>query len=266
MAYFDNTIGEISWICLKNFDFNSLCSQRSLIDTINILFVCVYYISLIITLIRKSSTNGSHRKCWIFIIVSICCCAISIAFFSIGLWNFIAKTDNSEKLSCIIKGLIWISFAVSLIVQRVKWIRILVSIWWTFSCALVSSLNIEILLRNHAIETFDIVQWLVHFLLLYCAFKNLDYIGNHSVQEGLTEPLLAGKNETKQTGLGHATFLSKLNFSWINSLLSLGYSKPLDLEDIPSLVAEDEADMAYQKFVHAWESLVRERTDRKSVV
>jgi len=84
----------------------------------------------------------------------------------------------------------------------------------------------------------------------------------------ISEPLLAQKVETKQTGLGHATFLSKLNFSWVNSLLSLGYSKPLDLEDIPSLVSEDEANMAYQKFVHSWESLVKERTknNTKSLV
>ncbi|KAL5067208.1 hypothetical protein RYX36_018095, partial [Vicia faba] len=156
-------------------------------------------------------------------------------------------------------GIIWISFSVSLIVQRVKWITIFNSIWWLSSCVLVSSLNIEILFQNHAIETFDIVQWLVHFLLLYCTFKNLGYLGTPSVQEGLSEPLLAQKFEAKQTGLGHATFLSKLVFSWMNSLFSLGYSKPLDLEEIPSLVSEDEANMAYQKFVHAWESLVRER-------
>ncbi|KEH18316.1 ABC transporter C family member 8 isoform X2 [Medicago truncatula] len=84
----------------------------------------------------------------------------------------------------------------------------------------------------------------------------------------ISEPLLAQKVETKQTGLGHATFLSKLIFSWVNSLLRLGYSKPLDLEDIPSLVSEDEADMAYQKFVRAWESLVRDKTknNTKSLV
>ncbi|KEH18322.1 ABC transporter-like family-protein [Medicago truncatula] len=72
------------------------------------------------------------------------------------------------------------------------------------------------------------------------------------------------KVETKQTGLGRATFLSKLIFSWVNSLLSLGYSKPLDLEDIPSLASEDEADMTYQNFAHAWDSLVREKTDKNS--
>ncbi|CAJ2663696.1 unnamed protein product [Trifolium pratense] len=272
MAYFWNSIGEISWICVKNFDFNSLCSQRSLIDTINILFLCVYFISLIITIIRKTSANESHRKFRIFLIVSICCGIISIAFFGIGLWNLIAKTDNSEKLNWltgIIKGFIWISFAVSLIVQRVKWIRILNSIWWLSSCVLVSVINIEILIKNHAIETLDIVQWLVHFLLLYCAFKNVGYLGNNnSVQEGLSEPLLGQKIETNQTGLGHANFFSKLIFCWINSLISLGYSKPLDLEDIPSLVSEDESNMAYQKFVDAWESLVRERTknNTKSLV
>ncbi|XP_058743551.1 ABC transporter C family member 8-like [Vicia villosa] len=271
MDYFSNSIGEFSWICLKNFDFSSLCSQRSLIDIINILFLCVYYLSLIITFIRKSSTNESQRKCWIFLVVSICCGVISIAFFGIGLWNLVAEVDDSEQmkwLTCVVRGIIWISFSVSLIVQRVKGIRLLNSIWWLSSSVLVSVLNIEILLQNHAVETFDIVQWLVHFLLLYCAFKNLSYLGNNSVQEALSEPLLAQKVETKQTGLGHATFLSKLIFSWINSLLGLGYSKPLDLEEIPSLVSEDDANMAYQKFVHAWESLVRERTknNTKSLV
>ncbi|XP_058750304.1 ABC transporter C family member 8-like [Vicia villosa] len=271
MDYFSNSIGEFSWICLKSFDFTSLCSQRSLIDIINILFLCVYYLSLIITFIRKSSTNESQRKCWIFLVVSICCGVISIAFFGIGLWNLVAEVDDSEQmkwLTCVVRGIIWISFAVSLIVQRVKWIRILNSIWWLSSSVLVSVLNIEILLQNHAVETFDILQWLVHFLLLYCVFKNLSYLGTRSVQEDLSEPLLAQRIETKQTGLGRATFLSKLIFSWINSLLSLGYSKPLGLEEIPSLVSEDDANMAYQKFVHAWESLVRERTknNTKSLV
>ncbi|KAK2353044.1 ABC transporter C family member [Trifolium repens] len=80
----------------------------------------------------------------------------------------------------------------------------------------------------------------------------------------VSEPLLAQKVERKQTGLGYATFHSKLIFSWVNSLLNLGYSKPLALEDIPSLVSEDEANMAYQKFVHAWESLVRERGENNT--
>ncbi|KAL5067207.1 hypothetical protein RYX36_018094, partial [Vicia faba] len=260
---------EISWICLNNFDFTSLCFQRTLLDTFNLLFLSVYYISLLITFITKTSSNQSHRKSWIFLITSISCAIVSISFFAIGFWNIISESEQKLKwLTCIIRGVIWISFSVSLIVQRVKWITIFNSIWWLSSCVFVSSLNIEILFQNRGIEIFDIVPWLVHFLLLYCAIQDLGYFGTPSVQQGLSEPLLDKKFEAKQTGLGHATFLSKLVFSWMNSLFSLGYSKPLDLEEIPSLVSEDEANMAYQKFVHAWESLVRERpkNNRKNLV
>ncbi|XP_061353257.1 ABC transporter C family member 8-like isoform X1 [Gastrolobium bilobum] len=263
MAFFGDSIGDFSRICLKDFDLASFCSQRSIIDTINILFVCVFYTSLLISLIRKSSRSGSNIKNWIFPVVSICCALIGIVFLSIGLWNLIVKTGNSEQLgwlACIVRGFIWVSLTVSLLVQRHKWIKISNSIWWASSCVLVSALNIEILFKEHAIEAFDIVQWLVHFLLLFCAFQNLGYFVTQSTPESLSEPLLAQKVETKKTGLGHATFLSKLIFSWVNSLLIQGYSKPLALEDIPSLVSEDEADSAYKKFLQTWEFLVRERS------
>ncbi|XP_054784020.1 ABC transporter C family member 8-like [Prosopis cineraria] len=80
----------------------------------------------------------------------------------------------------------------------------------------------------------------------------------------ISKPLLAQKNENKKSKLSRANCLSKLTFSWINSLLSLGYSKPLALEDIPSLVSEDEAALAYQKFYHVWDSYLRDRSKNKS--
>ncbi|AES76690.2 ABC transporter-like family-protein [Medicago truncatula] len=249
---------------MKDFDFTSFCSLWSAIDTINILFVCAYYTSLAISLTRTTSANKSQTKSWIFSLVSICCAFTSIAYFATGFWNLLDKTGNSKDLSwlaCIIRGIIWISITVSLLVQQVKWIQILNSVWWASSCVLVSALNIDILFKGHAIQTFDITIWLVHCLLLLCSYKNLGYLGTHSVPECLySEPLLAQKCETKQTGLSNATLLSKLVFSWVNSLLSLGYSKPLALEDIPTLVSEDEANTAYQNFVHEWESLGRKRS------
>ncbi|KAH1240203.1 ABC transporter C family member 8 [Glycine max] len=261
MAYFGKTIDDFSWTCLKDFEFTSFCSQRTTIDTINLLFVCFFYTSMIISIIRRCSISCSFRTKWTFLVASICCAIISIAFYSIGLWILIVKTDNTKQLSwvaCVVRGFVWTSLAVSLLVQREKWIKILNCAWWTCSCVLVSSLIIEILLRKHAIEIFDIVQWLTHFLLLFCAFQNLCYYVSQSLPESLSEPLLAQEVDTKQTELGHSTFLSKLTFSWVNSLLRLGYSKPLALEDIPSLLSEDEAEFAYQNFMHTWESLVRE--------
>ncbi|CAN1785885.1 ABC transporter C family member 8 [Linum perenne] len=59
--------------------------------------------------------------------------------------------------------------------------------------------------------------------------------------------------------MGQANFFGKIVFSWINPLLTLGFSKPLKLEDIPSLVSEDEANVSYQRFKQAWESLVRDK-------
>ncbi|XP_027336483.1 ABC transporter C family member 8-like isoform X2 [Abrus precatorius] len=250
-------------MCLKDFDFTSFCSQRITLDGINLLFVFVFYFSLLISFIRRNSTSTSPLKSWTFILVSICCAIISIAFYIIGLWNLIAKTDNSKQLSwlaCIIRGFVWTSLALSLLFQRHKWIKILNCVWWACSCVLVSAVNFEILFQKHAIEVFDTVQWLVHFLLVFCALQNLGYFVTQSVPESLSEPLLADKDEPKQTGLAHAPFLSKLTFSWVNSLLCIGYSKPLALEDIPSLLCEDEADSAYQNFMHAMERLVRDRS------
>lgn len=267
--YVTGYAADFSWTCLKDFDFTSFCIQRSIIEIVNLPFLSVFYASLLISTIRRYSPSGSHKKKWVFPVASILCALISIAFFSIGLWILIAKTGNYKQLSwldCIIRGFIWISLTVALLVQRYKWIKIVNSIWWTSSCVLVSALNIEFLLKEHAIEIFDMVQWLVHFLLLFCAFQNLGYFVTQNVPDAqsLSEHLLAQKVENKQTGLGHASLLSKLTFSWVNSLLSLGHSKPLALEDIPSVVSEDEADSAYQKFMHAWECLSRERSMNKT--
>ncbi|GMY34551.1 ABC transporter C family member 8-like isoform X1 [Fagus crenata] len=103
------------------------------------------------------------------------------------------------------------------------------------------------------------VPWLINFLLFICALRNLiHFVSQHNLDNSLSEPLLAKKYEKNQSELGQASFLGKLTFSWINPLLSLGYSKILALEDIPSLVPEDEAKSAYQKFAHEWDSLLRE--------
>ena len=162
----------------------------------------------------------------------------------------------------------WLSFTVSLHVQRNKWIKILNSIWWTSSCVLASALNIEIMFKEYTIGLFEMLQWLVHFLLLFCSFQNLGYfVASQSNQEdntSLSEPLIAQKVETTQTQLGRATLLSKLTFSWVNSLLRLGYSKLLALEDIPFLLPEDEANLAYQAFMHAWEPLVRDNSNNNN--
>uniref|UniRef100_A0A0A0KCQ4 ABC-type xenobiotic transporter n=1 Tax=Cucumis sativus TaxID=3659 RepID=A0A0A0KCQ4_CUCSA len=77
----------------------------------------------------------------------------------------------------------------------------------------------------------------------------------------MAEPLLQKWTEESvgSFNVEQACFFSKLTFSWINPLLTLGYSKTLTLEDVPPLDSEDEAELAYQKFSHVWDSLSAEK-------
>lgn len=143
------------------------------------------------------------------------------------------------------------------------------SVWWISSFSLISAVNVEKLSRTRSIKVIDVVQWIVNFFILVCASKNLkEMVSNQSQDDGLLEPLVIKNAERSRIELDQAGFLSKLTFSWIGPLLSLGYSKPLSLEDIPSLDSEDEANIAYLKFKQAWDSLLREKDhgDKKNLV
>ncbi|XP_021829664.1 ABC transporter C family member 8-like isoform X2 [Prunus avium] len=262
---FGNTF---SRMCDGEFDLGSYCTQTTIINVVNLLFAFLFCLFMLIDFIRKHHIIGNdpNRRDQFSVLVSICCALTSIAYFAAGLWDLIAQSVESNHfgwLDYFVQGLIWISFTVSLLVQRSKWIKVLNSVWWVSSFSLVSALNIEMFLRTHDIHLFDILSWLVNFLLLLCAFRNLShFVYQHTQVNSLSEPLIATKSARKsqKTDLDNASFLSKLTFSWINPLLNLGSSKTLALEDIPSLVSEDEANLAYQKFAHAWDSLSREKS------
>ncbi|XP_028790444.1 ABC transporter C family member 8-like [Neltuma alba] len=267
MANYGSSIGDVPRFCLRDFDFTSFCTQRSIIDTVNLFFLCAFYISLLCNFIRKNNTSDSPRKGWVCSVVSVCCALISIAYFGNGLWCLIAKSEDFGKLRWLVyffRGVVWISLTGSLLVQRSKCVKILNLVWWVSSCTLVSALNIEILLKEHDIQILDLVQWPVHFSLVLCAFQSLYSAPQSTQTTTMSEPLLAQKDENKESKLARANFFSKLTFSWINSLLNLGYSKPLALEDIPSLVSEDEAALAYEKFSHGWDFFTMDRSKRDS--
>lgn len=64
--------------------------------------------------------------------------------------------------------------------------------------------------------------------------------------------------------LDEASLLSKLWFSWIDPLLCLGSSKPLNVDDIPPLGYQDEALLAYKNFDEAWRSIVKQEKGSKN--
>ena len=50
-----------------------------------------------------------------------------------------------------------------------------------------------------------------------------------------------------------ANFLSRLTYSWLDTMLRLGSSRPLELDDLGDLPSVDKADINHQRFFKVWE-------------
>ncbi|KAM7254412.1 hypothetical protein ACFE04_003792 [Oxalis oulophora] len=266
-------LGRLSDFCSGEiFHLDSPCIKRTLIDAWNMLFVCVFYLSLLISSITKHELHNDRRRRRrdrFSIAVSICCGFLCIGFLGTTLWNLIVKNGGFHDLSSLIfifKGMIWFSLAVSLLVKQSQEIKILTSIWWASFFLFASIFNIENLVRLHSFQVYDLVIWPVNLLLLVCAFRNFSSLSHDQLldDETLEQPFLAKKDQSKQTELFQASFIKKLTFSWISSLLKLGYSKPLNLEDIPSLVPEDKAEVGYRKFAQAWDLVLNQSISKNN--
>lgn len=256
MASLEFSAGGLAWICEGELGLSSSCTQRTIIDSLNVIFLSIFYLLLLVISIgRHTIITGTRSRDWISISVSVCCALVSTLYFSSAMWDLLAEEHKLAHLGWLVylvRGLVWISLSVSVIVQRSKWVKILISIWWVSFSLLAIALNIKMFFKEHKTQIFDMVSWPVNFLLLFCAFRNFSQFGSrHKPDKNLCEPLLSRKSH-----ISHTSVFIKLTFSWINPLLSLGYKKPLALEEIPSLNTEDEANLAYQKLAHEWEFLL----------
>ncbi|KAJ4954047.1 hypothetical protein NE237_030879 [Protea cynaroides] len=263
MASFQRSLGWNSWLCEGKFDLGSLCIQRFLIDGLNVLFLFIFFMLLVLGSVRKSYINGDTRKHWVFVSASVYCAVISITYILSGVWDVLDRNDESSNLRWVVdfvRGLVWISLTVSLIVQRIRWVRILAVVWWVSFSLLASALNVEVLVKKQTFQILDIVSWPAKLMLLFCAWKHLSQtVPQISPDKNLSEPLIE-KCDTHRTELCRASFISRLTFSWLHPLLGLGYSKPLDLDDVPDLTSEDEALLAYQNFYNAWDGFRRDKS------
>ncbi|XP_052182726.1 ABC transporter C family member 8 isoform X2 [Diospyros lotus] len=268
MDFLGKAFGGLSWICKGEFPSVSYCIQGIVIDALNLLFLLALYLCLFVGYIRRYNLGRFARRDRLSIVISVCSALISIAYLSSSLLILGAKISELNQLSWVVqfvRGLIWISLTVSLIIKVSKWVNILVSVWWMLFFLSSSALNIEVLSRTHNLGLLEAVSWPVNLLLLFCALRNFSsFFRQNASDRSLSEPLLVEDPEKNQNKIGHASLLSKLTFSWINSLLRLGYSKILAVEDIPCLIPEDKAVLAYEKFARAWDLLQRDKRSNSS--
>ncbi|KAK4479579.1 hypothetical protein RD792_015097 [Penstemon davidsonii] len=246
--------GELSWLHEEILGMELSSFTRTILDYLNVFMAFVFYIVLLIHITRKNNTKQSKRD--IFkIAISVSCVLISILYIGAGAYHvFVTKIEEFSLVTCFLRGLIWITLSISVLVRGSKWIDLLKCSWWIVFFLFISTINIINLAKSHHIQILGIIPWFANLLLFVCALRNLHGIVFHPDSENdLLEPLLADESEKSHIGIGQASFFSKLSFSWIDPLLRLGNSKPLTLDDIPSLGPEDEALLAYTKFNDALE-------------
>ncbi|RAL42397.1 hypothetical protein DM860_017577 [Cuscuta australis] len=254
-SYLHSLLGTFSWICGEELHWGSLCIHRALVDALNIFLACVYFLALLGCPTMRIDIRESRRSTFHFV-VSLCCALTSVVYLGATLRKLNTKSHDFRSLSWFpyfIKGVIWIVFTFSLLVQGSKVVKFFVSSWWVVSFLLISSLNIELLVRTRTIEIMEVIAWILTLFLLFSALTNfrLLILSQPVSVKTLPEPLLV----VEQCDSGkHASFFSKLSFSWMNHLLQLGKSKILLLEDIPCLESEDEAKLNYDKLCHEWEN------------
>ncbi|ONK80674.1 uncharacterized protein A4U43_C01F20450 [Asparagus officinalis] len=264
--------GWLNWVCEGEIGSGSLCTQRSLLDVLNVGFVLVFCSGSVISSFRgQNASSGTRTRDWDCVIVSLLCAATGAAHFGVGFWALFSRGssgyENGDWLICSVRGLIWVLLMVSLIVAPPKWIRVVILLWWILFALFTSAFYVEMLVRGDVLQTLDMVSWPVSLLLLFHAIKlacKTRFNGDCS-GDSLSEPLLIEEKD-RAAKLEEASVISRLTFSWLNPLLRLGSSRPLVLDDIPRLDSEDEANKAYETFLREWDTAKKGKDKSSNLV
>ncbi|PWA62072.1 NHPM bacteriocin system ABC transporter, peptidase/ATP-binding protein [Artemisia annua] len=255
-------------ICEDECHINSPNSQRMILVILNLVCVIIFYTFLLVFYIKRYGVSETRyrRSDWINVSVAVCCFVTSGAYFGEILWEVVGGSRSSECLDWVSDvgwGVVWVTLAVSVLVERWKLVRILSSAWWMLVFVLVSVIGIEKLVEKRGMLVLEYVEWVVSFLLLICALRNVKEFVTKRADGTLLDPLLVNGTDVGNTSeVEEPSFFSKLVFSWVNPLISLGYRKPLVLDDIPSLATKDQARVAYEQFKMAWDLLQSEKTSK----
>ncbi|CAD6272620.1 unnamed protein product [Miscanthus lutarioriparius] len=237
-------------------DMESLYFHRSLIDLIDLIFLAIYILSLVVSACAKRFRVRTRDLPSLCSLTSLCCAVLGIACICSGVWGSSSSSSSSSRAELFVRGVVWIVVSVSLVVRPTRFSRAVAMSWWAVLAAMATAYSVEKIVRGSSMGVLDIASWVVRSMLLLCAVisvcRNLSFRSDGGEEEE-TQPLLtAGGGEQRKAAFGDAGYLSRLTFTWVDPLLWLGYSKPLDLGDIPPLDADDAAAEARRTFLEEW--------------
>ncbi|XP_074272990.1 ABC transporter C family member 8-like isoform X1 [Silene latifolia] len=243
------------------FELGSSSFHRNLIHAINLCFIIIFYLLVLLSLSSRGQSRPYCRKDRMSIAVSICSALVSLSYFVVGLLVILPSEEYPAFgwQLYVFRGVVWLSLAISLLSQKSKWMKLFTCTWWMSVFVLITIINIELLAKQEEVEILDFVRWPVSALLFICSIKLLCQKEPIDFDD-LSKSFLPENPKTAKCEQAKPSLLSRLTFSWLNPLISLGYSKPLSLNDIPCLFSEDEANLAYTKFSETWDALKTEES------
>jgi hypothetical protein len=232
----------------------SLCFHKSLIDLINLILLAVYMLSLVVSACAMRFRVRTRDLPWLCSLTSLCCAVLGIACISSGAWGSSSSySSSSSRAELFVRGVVWIVVSVSLVVRPTRFSRAVAMAWWAVLAAMATAYSVEKIFRGSSMDVLDIASWVISSMLLLCAVSVCRNVSYRSGGGEETQPLLTARGgEQRKAAFGDAGYLSRLTFTWVDPLLRLGYSKPLDLGDIPPLDADDAAAEARRTFLEEW--------------
>ncbi|KAK3140524.1 hypothetical protein QOZ80_5AG0402140 [Eleusine coracana subsp. coracana] len=231
------------------FDMGSFCFQMSLIGGVNLLLLTVYILSLAFSACTRQNRIRTSDRPLLCTLASPCCALLGVALLSSGAWFSPSASSRAELFA---RGLIWVVVSVSLVVRRTRFSRAAAMAWWVVLAATTTTYSAEKVWKRSPMDVLDVASWVLSLILVLCSISMCRGVTGNLAGNEETQPLLEDR-EQRPPAFGDASFLSRLIFTWMDPLLRLGYSKPLDFGDLPPLDADDAAAEASRKFMEKWQ-------------
>nr|POF24399.1 abc transporter c family member 14 [Quercus suber] len=279
----------VQWI---RFIFLSPCPQRTLLSSVDLLFLATLLLFAVKKLYSKFTSNGhpnfdlnkaflgSNRaslrtNLWfkVSLIVSV---VLAIGYTVICILAFSASTQLPWK---IVDGLFWLVQAIThavitiLIIHEKRFQSVThplsLRIYWVLNFFIISLFMASGIIRLISLEesqpqdpnlTLDDIVSIVSFpfsmFLLFVAFKGSNGITvsreSEPVMDVETNLYEPLLSKSNVTGFASASIISKAFWLWMNPLLSKGYKSPLKIDEIPSLSPGHRAERMSALFELNW--------------
>lgn len=218
---------------------------------------------------RSSNPAFSHKVRLGFMYKLILCCCVSLAVCHtlIGIWTTVCwwpkkrTTNFHTEAEYIVQALAWYLMSYyayhSVRKGRREKFPFLLQMWWFLSFILFTCFLILDILVFRVRKVIYPYIWVDILALFICSFLcYVSYCGRtskHSFTESIQEPLLESVSEKSAniklvTPYATANFISLMSFSWLNTLLAVGFKRPLQIEDVPHVADADSAEEVYCAF------------------